>query len=418
MKDMIYEIKNDYKKIWWDISKEPIEIGRSTGLVEKLKTQRRVGDYIKKSFNQLEICPVDKKNQCQWREEMNKLMGDLGDFMGFEDQGLKDIFFDDFFDVTHEFLNQSKLFDPNIKFDIIGQAMRNVWIMNVIQMLFDMKVEHTPSIFAYSMLYPYTDNYLDSTEVSINDKIDINERFGLKLKGEKIEYKNAHEKELFTLVDMIEGQYSRKEYKDVYESLLIIHNAQERSLFQQRGIVSPYERDIIDISFEKGGASVIADACLVKGSLSKMEADFMFGYGALLQLCDDLQDAKTDLKNGHMTVYSQTAGKWPLDNITNALFNFLNHLIDNDKCFNTENGFKIKDLIKKNVMYLIIEAISQNQELYTKSYIKRIEEQCSVRMNYIKRLGGKLEKRYKKFKNIYGMAIDDVILTATNREII
>jgi uncharacterized protein YnzC (UPF0291/DUF896 family) len=68
-------------------------------------------------------------------------------------------------------------------------------------------------------------------------------------------------------------------------------------------------------------------------------------------------------------------------------------------------------------MYLIIEAISRNQELYSKKYIKTVEEQCTVRMNYIKSFTRKLKKRYERFKNIYGMPIDNVILAATDRVI-
>ena len=43
----------------------------------------------------------------------------------------------------------------------IGQAMRNVWIMNISQVLLNVEVKFTNAIFAYSMLYPYTDNILD-----------------------------------------------------------------------------------------------------------------------------------------------------------------------------------------------------------------------------------------------------------------
>jgi len=75
--------------------------------------------------------------------------------------------------ITHQFIRKVREFDNDIKLDKMVQALRNVWIMNILQVLFNIKVEYTPSVFAYSMLYPYTDNYLDNTEISFQDKQSI-----------------------------------------------------------------------------------------------------------------------------------------------------------------------------------------------------------------------------------------------------
>ena len=67
------------------------------------------------------------------------------------------------------------------------------------------------------------------------------------------------------------------------------------------------------ISVEKGGTSVLADAYLVCGNLDTELSDLMFGFGFVLQLIDDLQDAKEDCNNNHMTVFSQELNKERLD---------------------------------------------------------------------------------------------------------
>ena len=286
--------------------------------------------------------------------------------------------------------------------------------MNILQILFNIKVEYTPSVFAYSMLYPYTDNYLDSTEISLQDKKSINERFKLRLEGKEIKAINSYEEDLFKLVSMIEGQYPRACYRKIYESLLCIHSAQCNSLIQQKGMTSPYEKDILGISTEKGGTSVLADAYLVHGNISDAQADFIFAYGALLQFCDDLQDAKEDLSNGHMTIFSQTSEKWPLDNITNALFDFSNKIIDLDEGFTSEESYKMKKFLKKNLISLIFEAISQNYNLYSKEYIKNIEKYYPFRMSYTRKLYKKIKNNYSSFESIHGYSMDDVILIATD----
>ena len=94
----------------------------------------------------------------------------------------------------------------------------------------------------------------------------------------------------------------------------------------------PYERDMLSISIEKGGASVLVDGYLVCGELTKEEEVFAYGYGFLLQLCDDLQDVKADLEKNHMTIISQLAGKYHLDKIINKLINIIIDIVDNATC--------------------------------------------------------------------------------------
>lgn len=43
----------------------------------------------------------------------------------------------------------------------ILQASRNAWTARALQMLLGRDMGLTPAIFAYSMFYPYADNYLD-----------------------------------------------------------------------------------------------------------------------------------------------------------------------------------------------------------------------------------------------------------------
>jgi hypothetical protein len=353
-------------------------------------------------------------DRVKWRNTLWSNIKLFGHDAGFTEDEINGDFSKSLPIITHKFIHNVKEFDSTISLDKMVQALRNVWIMNILQVLFNIKVEYTPSVFAYSMLYPYTDNYLDSTEISLQDKKSINERFKLRLEGEQINPNNSYEEALFRLVSTIEEQYPRISYGKVYESLLCIHAAQCNSLTQQKGMSSPYEKDILGISTEKGGTSVLADAYLVNGTLSSPKADFMFAYGTLLQFCDDLQDAKEDLLNMHMTIFSQTAGKWPFDNITNALFNFSNKIVDLDKGFTSEESFKMKNFLKKNLTSLIFEAISQNYNLYSKEYIKNIEKYYPFRMSYTRNLYKKIKNNYSNFKSIHGYSIDDVILIATD----
>ena len=107
---------------------------------------------------------------------------------------------------------------------------------------------------------------------------------------------------------LIERLYPRAEFPEVYLSLRAIHHAQMRSLDQQDGARTWDERALLALSIAKGGASVLTDACLVRGSLTEDKAEFMFAYGVVLQLMDDLQDIRDDLANRHLTIFTRQTG--------------------------------------------------------------------------------------------------------------
>ena len=123
----------------------------------------------------------------------------------------------------------------SFRLDDIFQSLRNVWIMNCIQVLLGIGISVTPSVFAYSMLYPYTDNFLDAGKVSERQKRETNDRLEKRLGGEPVRSETLLENRLFKLVEMIEGQFDRKLFPMVYRSLIGIHAAQVRSMRQDKG---------------------------------------------------------------------------------------------------------------------------------------------------------------------------------------
>ncbi|HEY8890641.1 MAG TPA: hypothetical protein VIM70_10330 [Clostridium sp.] len=413
LSNIVEKFKEKNIKSWWNTDKCFPTLKVEISFKEKILQEKHMNKFLNDLFFHLKKCPKNENEQADWRNILWSMIKTFGHSCGFTEEEINGDFSKSLPSITHTFICDVKEFDNSITLDKMVQALRNVWIMNILQVLFDIKVECTPSVFAYSMLYPYTDNYLDSTEISFEEKKAINERFKLRLEGKQIKGSNPYEEGLFKLVSIIESQYPRDCYREIYEGLLCIHAAQCKSLIQQKGMRSPYEMDILGISTEKGGTSVLADAYLVHGGMNDAQADFIFAYGTLLQFCDDLQDAKEDLKNGHMTIFSQTSEKWNLDSITNALFDFSNKIMDLDDGFISKES-QMKNFLKKNLVSLIFEAISQNYNLYSKEYIKNIEKYYSFRMSYTRKLYKKIKNNYSNFESIHGFSIDDVLLIATD----
>lgn len=397
VKKVVQKLRANYLDLWYETSIEFPILNKKYSFPVKIRKERELNNFTKALAELLQNMPGDKTNQEEWKDHIIELVRSFGkETLEFDDSFMDIILSDGYTKVTKEFIKESKSFDSNIDVFDIFQAIRNVWIMNSIQLFLGMDVEFTPSIFAYSMLYPYTDNYLDSTNFKQEDKHTFNSRFKKRLAGEIVQPENKIEEPVFRLVEIIEGQYPRQLYPNVYEGLFAIHDAQEKSLTQQRVKTSPYVKDILGISFEKGGTSVLADGYLVKHDLSAEEISFMFGYGVFLQLADDLQDVREDFENCHMTIFSQLFGKWPLDIMANRLFHFMHHILNSNDDFSSPNLKNLKRLITLSCSFLIFEAIGKNSRMYTKKYIKRIEPYSMFRFYYMRSFKKRLRKRFSK----------------------
>jgi hypothetical protein len=405
---------NTYTQIWWSTNKSFPNLAVKTSYWIKRKNEKTIEIFIKDFLKYIRDFPKNESDKVKWKTQVQKLLNKFIQESSIITESDKNILFnEDLINSTKLFIKEAKEFNEKLTAEDIGQALRNLWILNIIQLLLSKKSECTPSTFGYSMLYPYTDNYLDDVNISREDKKKFNTRLAKRLKGESLDSINDHENDIFTLISKIESQYKREEYPDIFYSLSMIQRAQQESILQQGKKTSPYETDILGISFKKGGASVLADAYIANGTLSNEYADFFFGYGILLQLCDDLQDAKEDLKNCTMTVFSQLTSKYPLDNITNSLINFTCDLLDNANYFKASNINELKELIRKNCILLIYFAIAKNKSFYSSPYYKEIKAYLPYTPSYMNNLHKKLKGKFSKLDESYNdTKVEDILLYA------
>ncbi|MFL0250249.1 hypothetical protein ACJDT4_07415 [Clostridium neuense] len=416
--NQVHNFVSSFNDTWWSTKKDFPNLKGATTYWHKKKQEKLTDAFIDKFVKAIESFPLGNENQRIWKKNINLLIDNFvanSDLINSEDKNI--LFSEALLKNTEDFVKEAQAFDSNINIENVGQALRNLWIMNIIQMLLGKLPKLTPSIFSYSMLYPYTDNFLDDNDISKSEKIKINDTFEKKLCGENVHPSSPYERHLFTLVEKIEGEFDRSKNKEVFESLLCIQRAQMKSLIQQGKLTLPYESDILGISMEKGGSSVLADAYIVNGTLTDKEAEFFFGYGVLLQICDDLQDAREDLKNGHMTIVSQLSTKWPLDHIANGLINFTFELLKHANTFDCPNISLLKELIQKNCLQLILFAIAKDKRLYSKKYFKKIKIYFPYTPRYMKNIYKRLKRKYSNIKESYnGVATNEIIMYALKPE--
>ena len=129
----------------------------------------------------------------------------------------------------------AKSFDPSVSMIDILQAMRNAWVACGLQAMFGKPVRLTPGIFAYSMLYPYSDNFLDDGAVSREAKLNFSDRFQSRLEGLHLSSISRLEGIVWDLVGMTRSRMSFHEtfIQACGPLVLAIHHAQTRSIDQR-----------------------------------------------------------------------------------------------------------------------------------------------------------------------------------------
>ena len=221
-----------YSVIWRDIYPD-ISSLKEYSKREKLALKNQLGQSLNAFTAQIK--KASNEDDGKWKAELKSMLKQRATtFLNIENQEFENIIVSSFTDVAEVFIDSAKEFDRNMQMKDIAQAIRNVWIMNMIQVIAGREVRHTPSIFAYSMLYPYTDNYLDDPNISKDQKKLFNQRLEQRLKGENIEPNSHNEIKIYTLISMIESEYPRDKYPHVFDSILCIHAGQCNSLNQQK----------------------------------------------------------------------------------------------------------------------------------------------------------------------------------------
>jgi hypothetical protein len=224
----------------------------------------------------------------------------------------------------------------------------------------------TDAIFAYSMLYPLTDNLLDDPHLSGDAKRHFLTRFRLRLTGEHVLPQNDNETTVFQMVKCIEMQFDRALYPAVYEHLLAIHDAQANSLRQQDRPLSKAE--VLTLTFTKGATSVLADGFLVNGSMTPEMYRFLTYYGIVLQLCDDLQDQVEDQIACHQTIYSTAANEVLVRNTLRLCDLSEKALCQIPAGTDPTVDAEMKQLLCRSITYLIFDAIFTHRGRYLKSF--------------------------------------------------
>ncbi len=371
-----------FAAIWENSSSTFPEFHREYSIAEQHKREGRFEEF-QKTLKELQ----NKKNIRKFKNDPGTsffpmFKSFLETVFDYEKEQLEIILSESFRNVSIDFFYKAREFGPELQPQNIYQGLRNVWIMNGIQLMMGLPVEITPSVFAYSMIYPYSDNLLDDPAITPAEKQAFSERFNQRLHGFDVEPQGHIEKQLFRLVEMFEQQFNRKEYPDVYKSLYAIQQGQTKSISLLKQKALPDDQ-ILSICFEKGGASVLADGFLVAGNLNREQQQALFGYGVYLQLLDDIQDVKEDSGANTTTLFTCLPGN-PLEQVVNKTIHFGRTALDEMKCFNMPKVDTFLELMNRSIEMMILESVGLNETWYSQHYLDQMNHFSPLRFSFVR----------------------------------
>ena len=385
----VEELVRLHAELWHGASDEPRPLGKSYKRAEKKAVERElsavVGELsspeVREAFlaGALEPRRIEEM-AAELKPAFKRLLGLIG-------LPLDAVYDARFIDSTRRFLQDARAFDPDLRLDSAYQALRNVWIMNSLQFDLGLAVEPTEAVFAYSMVYPYLDNVLDDDRAAEADKLSLVAKLKDWLEGSDRPAGSPAEQKLRALVALIERRFPRPAFPGVYRSLLAIHNAQVKSLLQQRPGATASPDDVLAISFEKGGTSVLADGYLVAGALAPADEEFCFGFGTFLQLADDLQDIGEDSRRGQRTLFSAGAGRAvPLDATAARLENYVVAVIGRARRGASPGRAALCDAIEGGLALMCRESVGKHPEFFRRPFVRRARRGFPARFSYLKKL--------------------------------
>lgn len=302
-----------------------------------------------------------------------------------------DTFFEECEGVADAFIARARTFDAEMPDREIHQALRNQWVFNSLQAFCGRPASLSPSSFAYSMLYPLTDNRLDAPGVSADERTAFVRWLSARLSGTAMGGEGDPYGQIARLLDMIVEEFPRGRFPDVHRSLLAIHNAQKQALSLHAGAEEDREQALLLLTLAKGGASVLVDGYLVNGTLDEVSGEAFFGYGVLLQLIDDLQDLDEDSAHGHSTPFRRAGSGTMLERQTNKLLNVVR--AECAAMGAATAAAWLPPLIEQSCVSLILEAIARYHPRYTPRYRGMIGSCMPVPLAYLAGLRSRMHQR-------------------------
>lgn len=377
---------------------------------QKGENEKVLENFRKIMLNRMKAFPEKEKDQPIWKEKLEE------DFLKFVEneniihirEAMNQELFQAFWRETRHFVRRTRDFDNKLSIENIWQAIRNFFIYAVIVDLQENEQNCEEPIFSYSLLYPYTDNFIDDTRKRKEEKESYNEMIKRTICGEDVEASGECEKKTQKLLLNLLSFDGFPDIEEIRNALLLILDAQMKSMIQQSNIALTYD-DILQVSVYKGALSVYVDYLFASSNRREEDTDFYLKFGFLLQVVDDLQDICDDLKDESKTLMTYHYREGSLEAVVNKLLHYTYAIFQE---FLPKNP-KLKEFMMQNCFTMILITVASNQAYFSRDYLVEIERYLPFQQDYLKGLSISINKNIsKRFAKVTdnGMTILDTIV--------
>ncbi len=375
----VSELTDRYLRLWSDSPVSPPGGLRRFSSAQKAEKEREVELLLEKSLPRIDR--YEEMEEGERARYIGRAHTALGKLMTGDADPAVNRFFAECESVGKAFVRRARDLDPSLSDDDIHQALRNQWVFNSIQSYLSRPVTLSDSSLGYSLMYPCTDNLLDDAVRTRDEKERFNRSLTSCLCG--LPVAEAGLRGFPALLRLIEREYPRESSPCVYDSLLAIQRAQQKSLILHGDVDDRPEGELQSLTIEKGGTSVAVDGYLVSGALDAESLHALFGYGVVLQFIDDLQDIPADEAAGHSSMFTRARRAGPLDRITGRLMHFTSDTIRllGGRAPAPSHGLAV--LVEGSCMFLILEAVARYRHLFSEEFLRRVEEFSPLRFSYL-----------------------------------
>lgn len=366
----------------------------------KKENEVQVQEFVQRMQKKFRQKPADEERLAVWEKSLER---DFMEFLGRERiicaaETMGKELLEEFVREAKRFIDRVRAFDGELDQAQIWQAFRNYLIYAVIVDMQGERQNAGDQILAYSLLYPYTDNYIDNEKIPKECKEHYNRMIADKLRGGSVTPRGLLEERTCLLLDMILRVCSEPAGKRVSGILLQLLYAQSSSIGGQLAEVSGVtsvpifsERSqdrILETSIWKGSTSVVADYLFSTPHWTQEEETFYRKFGFLLQMIDDLQDIEEDKRSGNRTLMAECRELPVREKYVNRLLWYSWRVITEFEPVNP----RLKEFILKNCVAIILDAVCVNAQFFSKAYLETLKPYLLFSAEFLRKTG----KRQKK----------------------
>ena len=152
---LLDQFESKYAKLWRETGVATPTLGQTVTPQRRRENAGEAERLLTDLTDETENLPEAEPARTVWREGWKNEVRKFGEERLGWPGGYRDLVFaDEFFDASVRFSREARGFDDRIRGEDVGQALRNVWIVNSLQMLLGLRVGMSDAVFGYSMLYP------------------------------------------------------------------------------------------------------------------------------------------------------------------------------------------------------------------------------------------------------------------------